>query len=104
MNFRGMSISNLKLIWIKSYFQFSLNSNRNTHLTLNTDLNADQSYFNQIIRHVEACDYHDEHLFDLVVTSINYDVIMSLMLGQLTLFIDKNGSYVSQHHPHVYLP
>lgn len=39
---------------------FSLNNNGKPYLTLNSDLDPDQNYYNQIITHVETCDYHDE--------------------------------------------
>lgn len=42
---------------------FSINSNGKTYLTLNSDLDPDQNYYNQIITHVEASDHHDEDSF-----------------------------------------
>ena len=42
---------------------FLTNSNGKTYLTLNSDLDPDQNYYNQIITHVESCDYHDEDTF-----------------------------------------
>ena len=42
---------------------FSRNSDGKTYLTLNSDLDPDQNYYNQIVTHVECCDYYDEGTF-----------------------------------------
>ncbi len=35
------------------------------------DLDPDQNYYNQIITHVEACDYHDEDTFKCLTKNSN---------------------------------
>ena len=42
---------------------FKRNSNEKTYLTLNSDLDPHQNYYNQIITNVEFCDYYDEDTF-----------------------------------------
>jgi len=46
-----------------SFNLFSRNSHGKTCLTLTPDLDPDQNYYNQIMAHIEGCDYHNEVTF-----------------------------------------
>ena len=60
---------------------FSTNSNGKTYLTLNSNLDPDQNYYNQIITHVESCDYHDEDTFKCLTKDSKDDEFSLLHLN-----------------------
>ena len=45
-------------------FSNNRNGGYETHLTLNSDLDPDHNYYDKILTHVDACDYHDEDTFE----------------------------------------
>ena len=60
---------------------FSTNSNGKTYLTLNSNLDPDQNYYNQFITHVESCDYHDEDTFKCLTKDSKDDEFSLLHLN-----------------------
>lgn len=60
---------------------FSRNNNGKTYLTLNSDLDPDQNYYNQIITQVESCDYHDEDTFKCMTKDSKGDEFSVLHLN-----------------------
>ena len=64
---------------------FSRNSNGKTYLTLNSGLHPDQNYYNQIMIHVESCDYHHEHTFKCMTKDSKDDEFSLLHLNILTI-------------------
>jgi len=59
---------------------FSRDSNGKTYLTLKSDLDPEQNYYNQIITHVESCDYYDEDTFKCLTKEDSEDDEFSLSI------------------------
>lgn len=77
---------------------FSLNNNGKPYLTLNSDLDPDQNYYNQIITHVETCDYHDEDTFKCLTKNSSRDnefSVLHLNIRSLQNKFDDLKSYLN---------
>ena len=58
---------------------FSSNGRGKAFLSIYSDLDPDDNYYNQIVHHVDECDYHVEGTFNSLISKINNTDIFSTL-------------------------
>ena len=80
-----------------SFNPFLQSSHGKTCLTLNPDLDPDQNYYNEIMTHIEGCDYHDEDTFHCMTkdSKDNEFSILHLNIRSILNKFDDLKAYLS---------
>lgn len=68
---------------------FSSNNRGKTFLTLNSELDPDYNYYNQLVNYVDECNYHQEESFSKLVKGLDMNTNFSTLHLNIRSIINK---------------
>ena len=68
---------------------FSTNRRGKAFLSIDSDLDPDNNYYNQIVHHVDECDYHVEETFNSLISKTSNTDIFSILHLNIRSIVNK---------------